>query len=263
MATQTSLLQSIAIQHRVIRALLLREIITRFGRQNLGTLWLVLEPMTFTLGVAAMWMAVGAHHGSSLPIVAFTITGYSSVLMWRNAVSRCNGGIAQNRSLLYHRNVRVMDVFATRILLEVAGTVASFMILTLIFLALEMIYPPVDPLIVAAGLAMLAWFSAAFATVIGSLTTFSHLVDRIWHPLSYLLGPASGAAFMVDWLPPAGREVVLLLPMVHALELIREGFFGNVVRTHYDMTYMAICNLVLTLFGLILLRVASRRVGES
>ena len=51
--------------------------------------------------------------------------------------------------------------------------------------------------------------------------------------------------------------------MVHALELIREGFFGNVVRTHYDMTYMAICNLVLTLFGLILLRVASRRVGES
>ncbi len=263
MATQTSLLRSFAIQRRVIRALLLREMITRFGRQNLGVLWLIVEPMIFTLGVAAMWTAMGMHHGSNLPIVAFAITGYSSVLMWRNAVTRCNGGIAQNRNLLYHRNVRVMDVFATRIFLEISGTVASFAILTIVFLALEMILPPVDPLLVAAGLAMLAWFGAAIGMFIGSATAFSHLVDRVWHPLSYLLFPASGAAFMVDWLPPAGREVVLLLPMVHGVELIREGFFGNVVRTHYDIAYMATCNLLLTLAGLFLMQAAARRVGET
>lgn len=263
MATQTHLLQSFAIQRRVIRALLLREMITRFGRHNMGVLWFVLEPMTFTLGVAAAWTALGAHNGSSLPIVAFAITGYSSVLMWRNAVGRCIGGIEQNCNLLYHRNVRVMDVFATRILLEIVGAIASFIILTLVFLTLEIIDPPTDPLLVAGGLAMLAWFGAAFAIAIGSATAFSHLVDRIWHPLSYLLAPASGAAFMVDWLPPAGREAVLLLPMVHALELVREGFFGNVVRTHYDMAYMAICNLVLTLIGLFLMQAAARRVGHK
>lgn len=262
MSTPASLLRSFAIQRRVIRALLLRELITRFGRENLGVLWLVAEPMIFTLGVAAMWTAIGANHGSNLPIVAFAITGYSSVLMWRNAVNRCNGGIEQNRNLLYHRNVRVMDVYATRILLELAGATASFAVLTVIFLALGMIEPPADPLVVVAGWSMLGWFGAALALVVGSATAFSHLVDRIWHPLSYLLFPASGAAFMADWLPPAGRDAVLLLPMVHGVELVREGFFGGVVRTHYDMAYMAACNLALTLAGLFLMHAAARRVGR-
>lgn len=263
MAAQTSFLQSFAIQRRVIRALLLRELITRFGRENLGVLWLVVEPMVFTLGVAAFWSATGANHGSNLPIVAFAITGYSSVLMWRNTVSRCAGGVRENSNLLYHRNVRVMDVYATRILLEAGGATASFAALTLIFAATESIQLPIDPLSVVAGWAMLAWFGAALAIVVGSAATFSHLVDRIWHPASYLLFPLSGAAFMVDWLPPAGREVVLLLPMVHAVELIREGFFGHVVRTHYDMTYMAAFNLVLTFVGLCIMRASAGRVGEK
>ena len=54
---RTSFLHSLAIQLRVIRALLMREVITRFGRHNLGVLWLVAEPMIFTLGVAALWSA--------------------------------------------------------------------------------------------------------------------------------------------------------------------------------------------------------------
>ncbi len=263
MPATTSLLQSFAIQRRVIRALLLRELITRFGRENLGVLWLVGEPMIFTLGVAALWSAMRAHQFSSLPIIAFAITGYSSVLVWRNTVSRCIGGIDANASLLYHRNVRVIDVYATRILLELGGATASFSVLAVIFLATESIYPPVDPLSVVVGWAMLGWFGGALAIFIGSATAFSHLVDRIWHPVSYLLFPLSGAAFMVDWLPPAGREVVLLLPMVHGLELIREGFFGNVVPTHYDLGYMATCNLVLTLAGLFAMQAAARRVGEK
>ena len=69
-----SLGRSLVIQARVIRALLLRELITRFGRRNLGLLWLVVEPMLFTLGVAALWTAVGASQRSNLPIVAFSIT---------------------------------------------------------------------------------------------------------------------------------------------------------------------------------------------
>ena len=49
------------IQRRVLHALLMREIITRFGRENLGVLWLVAEPMLFTLGVATLWTAAGLH----------------------------------------------------------------------------------------------------------------------------------------------------------------------------------------------------------
>src|SRR5271154_7236383 len=100
-----SLLQCLGIQRRVLHALLMREIITRFGRENLGVLWLVGEPMLFTLGVATLWAAAGLHHRSPIPIVAFAVTGYSTVLMWRNSANRAGSSIQANKQLLFHRNV--------------------------------------------------------------------------------------------------------------------------------------------------------------
>jgi ABC-type polysaccharide/polyol phosphate export permease len=254
-------MRSLQIQRQVLHALLMREVITRFGRENLGVLWLIGEPMIFTLGVAALWSAADMNHGSVLPIVAFAITGYSSVLVWRNTVGRCNSGIQQNLNLLYHRNVRVLDVFVTRIVLEVVGATGSFIVLTMVFLALEWIEPPVDLLTVVGGWALLCWFGGALAITIGAVTAYSEVVDRLWHPVSYLLFPLSGAAFMVDWLPQAGRDVVLMLPMVHGVEMVRDGFFGAIVRTHYDVPFLVVCNLVLSFAGLFVLRDAAWRRG--
>lgn len=239
---------------------MMREVITRYGRENLGVLWLIAEPAIFTLGVSALWSAAGLTHGSSLPIVAFAITGYSSVLMWRNTASRCNSAIHQNFNLLYHRNVQMIDVFITRILLEMAGTTASFTLLSLFFIGIEAIEPPVDLMRVVQGWFMLAWFGASLGMMLGAGTAYSEIVDRIWHPTSYLLFPLSGAAFMVEWLPTPAQEVVLMLPMVHGVEMVREGFFGNTVKTHYDVAYMALCCLVMTLIALFLVRDAGRRV---
>jgi capsular polysaccharide transport system permease protein len=47
---------------------------------------------------------------------------------------------------------------------------------------------------------------------------------------------------------------------VHGVEILREGYFGSVVKTHYDVGYLATCCLVLTLTGLFLTREAARRV---
>ena len=258
----TTLRQSLRIQGRVIWALMMREVITRFGRENIGVLWLIGEPMIFTLGVTELWSGAGFDHGSNLPIVAFAVTGYSSVLMWRNSVSRCCSGIQSNVSLLYHRNVRVIDVFITRILLEMGGATASFLVLASFFVAIEWIAPPQDALMVVGGWLMLAWFGTALSMLIGAATVYSELVERLWHPSAYLLFPLSGAAFMVDWLPTEMQRLVLLLPMVHGVEILREGYFGAAVRTHYDVSYMAAINLVLTLAALVVVRGASRRVGS-
>jgi ABC-type polysaccharide/polyol phosphate export permease len=254
------MVESLGIQRRVLHALLMREIITRFGRANLGVLWLVVEPMLFTLGVATLWIAAGLHHGSPIPIVAFAITGYSSVLMWRNSASRASSAVAQNKPLLFHRNVQVIDVLITRIVLEVGGATASFIALSLLFIFVGWMPAPIDPLEVVFGWFMLAWFGASLALLIGAGTAFSEIVDRLWHPAAYLLFPLSGAAFMVDWLPVAMQKLVLLLPMVHGTEILREGFFGNVIQTHYDVGYMATCCLVLSLAGLYVVQQASRRV---
>lgn len=256
-----SLTHSFRVQSRVVSALLIRESLTRYGRHNLGFLWMFLEPMVFTLGVTALWTAMRSTHGSTLPIAGFALTGYSSVLLWRNMPSRCMSAIAPNQALLHHRNVRIMDLFIARILLEALGVTMSFALLTLVFWGTDLLALPSDVLLVIAGWLILAWFGAALGVILGCLAVRSEMVERFWHPISYLLFPLGGAAFMVDWLPQAAREVVLLLPMVHGTELIRDGFFGASVRPHYDVGYVTVVNLLMTLVAAALLRDTTHRVG--
>lgn len=248
------------VQRRVIWALFLREILTRYGRHNLGFLWLFVEPMLFTLGVTALWTATRSLHGSDLPIVAFAITGYSSVLLWRNMPGRCIGSVGPNLSLLYHKQVKIFDIFLARVLLEAAGATTSFVALVLFFSFIGWISPPEDILTVALGWFMLAWFGASLAILLGAGSEQSELVDKLWHPSAYLLFPLSGAAFMVDALPPAAQDIVLLLPMVHGVEYVRHGYFGSAFHAHYDLAYMACCCLVLTILGLAQTRRISRIV---
>ncbi len=259
-SVEPSLRRSWSIQRRVIWALFLREIMTRFGRHNIGFLWLFVEPMLFTLGVTALWTASESMHGSNLPIVAFAITGYSSVLLWRNMSGRCIGALEPNLSLLYHRNVRPIDIFIARLLLEGAGATMSLVFLTLFFSFIGWLQMPEDILQVVTAWVMLAWFGVSLALLLGALSETSELVEKLWHPMSYLLFPLSGAAFLVDSLPTAAQDVVLWLPMVHGVEYLREGYFGSQIVAHYDLTYMAIANLALTILGLAILSKISREV---
>ncbi len=259
-AGNTSFIGSLRLQIRVLGALLMREIITRYGRDNLGFLWLFVEPMMFTLGVTALWTAAGLHHGSSLPIVAFALTGYSSVLLWRNMPSRCAMAIGANAGLLYHNNVRVIDLFIVRVLLEFIGATISFTVLATLFTSLGMMNSPADILKVLLGWILLAWFGSALAMIVGALTARTEVVERLWHPTAYLLFPLSGAAFMVEWLPTNFQQVILFLPMVHGVEILRDGYFGTAVRTHYSVGYIFVVVMLMTLVALILVRDAGRRV---
>lgn len=256
----TSLSRSLAIQLRVIHALLLREVITRYGRHGLGVLWLMLEPMLFTLGVTALWYAVKAHTVSNIPIVAFAITGYSSVLMWRNATSRCSKAIEPNLALMYHRNVKVIDIFLSRIVLEWIGATASITVLTVFFASIGAMQWPSDLWPVIGGWFLLAWFSLALALIVGAISERSETFERVWHIVTYLLFPLSGAMFMVHWLPKAAQQAVLWLPMVHGVEMIRHGYFGEVIPTYEEPVYFAMANLILMMIGLALVRETGRRV---
>jgi len=244
----------------VIGALLMREIITRYGRHNIGFLWLFVEPMLFTLGVTALWTATRSTHGSTLSIVTFAVTGYSTVLMWRNCATRCSKAIEPNLSLLYHRNVTVLDIFFSRILLEVASASASFIALAAIFIATGWMEPPINLTETLVAWLQLIWFSTALGLFVGSVSERSEVFERVWHMLTYLIFPFSGAVFMVEWLPTTARQYMLMIPMVHAVELVRHGYFGNQVIGHGSHGFLAVVNLSLTLIGLILAADISKKV---
>lgn len=249
-----------AVQRRVIHALLMREVLTRFGRHNIGFLWMFVEPMVFTLFVAGLWTLLGMGHVSSIPIVAFAVTGYSSVLMWRNVPSRLIRAVEPNAALMYHRYVRLLDVYLARSLLEVAGVFVAFITLTLVMWLLGVIAFPEDPFKVLLGVALTAWFGVALAFNVGALSERGELLEKVWHPLSYILFPVSGAAYLVDALPTYAQPYALLFPMVHGTELMREGYFGSVFTAHYSLPYLVGVNLLLTLLGLAQTRVVAARI---
>ena len=256
----TPLLESWRIQTRVIGALLMREILTRYGRHNIGFLWLFVEPMMFTVGVTVLWSLTKSLHGSSIPITAFALTGYSSVLMWRNMPMRCISALEPNRLLFFHRKVRMLDIFFARLLLEFGGATISFILLSLLFEAAGLLDPPEDLLTVIAGWLMLAWFGSALGLWLGTLSIRYEIVERVWHPVSYLTLPLSGAAYLVDALPADIQPLALWMPMVNGIELMREGYFGSHARAHYDITYMAAASIIMTLAALLQLRLSARSI---
>lgn len=252
--SSANLHKSWRVQLRVIGALLMRETLTRYGRHNIGFLWLFVEPMIFTLGVTALWTVTKSVHGSDLPIVAFALTGYSSVLLWRNMPGRCIGALRSNLALMYHHNIKILDIYFARVILEFAGATMSFSVLGAVYIGLGILAPPQDVIKVIAGWLILAWFGAALAIFLGALSHRNELVDKIWHPAAYLLFPLSGSAFLVAALPSAAQQIVLYIPTVHGVELVREGWFGVQARAAYDLGYVIPFNLVLSALALLQVR---------
>jgi ABC-type polysaccharide/polyol phosphate export permease len=239
------------VQRRVIGALLMREMLTRYGRRNIGFLWLFVEPMMVTLTVAAVWTARGFHQISDIPIVSFVITGYSGIQLWRNMSRRCINAIEPNQSLLRHRPVKMLDIYLARMLLEVAGTTTSFALLCVVFLLFSnQISPPENILQVVFAWFLLAWFSMGMSITLGALSELTPLVNKFWPPMIYILYPLSGAMFLVDTLPHGMRQVVLYIPIVHANEMLRDGFFGSHFHAYYDLSYLVAWCMGLCIVGL-------------
>jgi len=258
--SDNSFVTSLRIHGRVLSALYLREIMTRYGRDNLGFLWLFVEPMLYTLGVTGIWYLKGGENTQTTGVIPFAMTGYSTVILWRNTTNRSTTAISPNVGLLFHRNVQVWDVIVARILLELSGASVSFVLLCLFWMFMGKLSFPHDILLTIIAWGMFVWFSAGLALVIGSLAIYSDVVERIWHPLAYFMLPISGAFYLVEWLPTRVKEILAWFPLVDACEMLRDSFFGPTIHAYYDVAYLVYWNTGLSLAGLFFLWEAGHRV---
>lgn len=257
---QTTFHQSLAIQGRVIGALLMREIITRYGRQNLGFLWLFIEPLSMTLFMVAMWKLMRADQISSLNIIAFTITGYPLMMMWRNASNRAIGAIGANLSLLYHRNVKVLDTIFSRMLLEIAGATTAQIFIMAIFVVAGLINVPQDPFYMLVSWFLMAFFALGLGLIICSIAQKFDAFGKIWGTLSFVMMPLSGVFVFVHNLPQNIQSMAQWIPMIHGTEMFRHGYFGDSVTTYESISYLVICDLAMLLIGLIMVKNFSKGI---
>ena len=246
---KTSFWESLIIQKRVIGALLMREIITRYGRNNIGFLWLFVEPLLMTLIMVLMWKFFKVNNISTLNIVAFTITGYPMMMMWRNASNRAIGSISANMSLLYHRNVRVLDTIFARMLLEIAGATIAQIAIMSVLIAVRWIEMPADIFYMLLAWLLMAMFAIGLGLIICSVAFHFEPFGKVWGTISFVMMPLSGVFFFVHNLPQQLQHYVLMLPMVHGTEMFRAGYFGNSVTTYGNPWFLLLCNVVLLLLG--------------
>ena len=256
---QESFWHQLGIQRRVIWALVLREMITRFGREGLGILWLIGEPAMFIVGVMVIFSSIdGPRNGVS--VAEYLAVSYPTLLLWRNTTGRVAKALEANRSLLHHVPIRPVDLFYSRIILEFSGAAASFLVLYLVFVALGICQWPADVFRMVIGYLMVVWFSFGFVLMMGALTELSETIDRVSHIILYLMLPFSGVFVPVSLVPDQFKHLIVLFPLVDCVEMFHAGYFGERMQTYYFVGYTIAANLVLTFIGLVLTQIAIGRV---
>ena len=238
---------------RIIGALVVREMVTRYGREGLGFLWIIGEPLVFCFGVMLLWSLMKPEYEHGIRLAPFIMTGYMSILLFRHMLSSCAGALQANVGLLHHRIVRPLHLFLARAILEVGGGAAAFSIVYMVLLAKGDVSLPHDYLLLYSGYAILAMISIGFSMTFSALIIRFEVLERVLPVVMYIMIPLSGAFFMVEWIPEQYRNYILINPLPHTIEMVRAGVFGEFVPTHYDPLYAIAWGVGLNLVGLLLL----------
>jgi capsular polysaccharide transport system permease protein len=252
-----SLLPLLRIQGRVIGALILREMIARFGRRGGGFLWLFLEPLLFMALIGGFRFVI--FHETlrhDIPIVVFAFVSLLPFLMFRHILSQSVGAVVQNSGLLYHRQVTVLDVLLARNLLEVSVTVALALV-GLVLCGLYLGEWPADPLLFAVALLMSALLANGIGMLFGALGAVFTPARRVVGPLTLVILPLSGAMWLMQDMPPAFRAWAEWIPMVSLHEAMRDAQFGSRIVSYHDLGYVLWWALGATLVGLAAVRAVS------
>lgn len=248
------------IQIRVLKALMLRELTTRFGRENIGFLWVMVEPLLFAGLIALLWRVTKGPFEAGVDIVAFVISGYIPLVLFRSTVNRAVSCFTANGSLMYHRQIKILDIIIVRFLIEFIGHMMAYLFVVIFLYSFDGFPIPFDLGYLILGWLYFSLFSFSVALVIAPLSEMSETVEKVIPVSNYMMVPFSGAFFLVDLLKPELAAAVLYSPPVHAMEMMRYGIFGPTINAQFDYLYPISFCLPCMALGLLLCRIVRRQL---
>lgn len=254
--------QGLKIQSRVIGALILRELHTRYGRENIGYLWIIIEPMLFATGIGILHAGSGSSSFSMTDIrpVPFAIVGYGTFIIFRNIINRSSGTIESNAPLLYHRMVSLFDMLISRALLESAGIIASVFILLSLSYCVGLGSFPVRPAYILLGQLYMTWFAFSLSMIVCAATYENSTVERLIHPMTYFAMPLSNIFIMMEWLPNPYKKWLMWVPMAQCEEIVRYGQFESASAKYFSLNYLTLVCCCASVIGLLSLRIVRRHI---
>ncbi len=248
------------VQVRVIGALLIRELSTRFGRENIGFLWIMVEPLLFAVLVGVLWRAMKGPTEFGIDIVAFVISGYIPLVMFRSSVNRAVNGVSVNGGLMYHRQIKILDLVLVRFFIELIGHMMAYLFIAVVLGAFGFFPMPYDLGFLLLGWAYYALFTLSVTLVVAPLSEMSEVLEKLIPVTTYLMIPFSGAFYLVGTLSPEAAAVVLASPPVHGMEMMRYGIFGPGIDPQFDFLFPLKFCLPCMAVGLLLCRLVRKRL---
>lgn len=262
--TQSEVMRGLDVQRRVIGALIMREIHTRYGRENIGYLWMFVEPCLLAAAVAGIHLGQqSTHFGTGVGVIPFTLTGYCLFIIFRSIITRAEATLEANKPLLFHRMVTIFDMLLARAVLEAIATTATLGLLIMAATAFGWAELPARPLTLLGAILFMFWFSLGLSMSVSAASYMSKAVGKFVHPVTYILMPISGAFFQLRWIPEPYRTWLSWSPLNQIFEMAYTGQFEAIESPYFDPIYIAGWCLVLTFLGLLSIRVVRPHVHLS
>jgi capsular polysaccharide transport system permease protein len=233
----------------IMRALIIRDLMVRFGRHHLGFVWTILEPMILCSGVMVLWSFIHEPIIRGVPVLMFVLTGYMPLTLWRHMTNPMARLLRGNIGLLYHRPLTHGHILLARSILEFLSATTALLVIYFMGIATGLATPVQDPGLAMAAWLLGGWYFGAQGLAIAAWTEYWEPAEKFIQPSQYLLLPLSGVFFLVDWMPDYAQKLLLYNPSVHVLEMFRAGFLGEAITTHYDVHYLVVCNIVMSMIG--------------
>ncbi len=249
------------IQRRVVGALMIRELTTRYGRENIGFLWIMVEPLLFAALVGVLWRMMKGPEEHGVSVVAFVASGYIPITLFRQAVGRSVRVFTVNSSLMYHRQIKVLDFITVRFIVELIGSMMAYLFIAVLLMWLNEFPIPDDLGLLLSGWFLYVFFVFSICLILAPLSELSDVLEKLIPVTTYVMIPFSGTFTMTSWLTPEAQSILYYSPFVHAMEMTREGIFGQGVNAIYDWRVPFWTSVVLTLIGLAMCRRIRRELA--
>ncbi|WP_456489434.1 ABC transporter permease [Caminibacter pacificus] len=254
---------SLHIFFSVVKALLLREIQTRFGTQKLGYLWALIEPMSTIIIFALIKEALHPNGMPGISYPVFLASGMIAYFMFRNIVIKSMDSFTANKGLFVYKQVKPFDTILSRYLLE---TNLHF-IIVLVFLFIGWYLGlDIECKNILGVLTAYIWLSLfglslgiLFAVLGFFFENFKKIIGIMFLPLYFM----SALFYDVSSLPPVAQKILYYNPVVHFMEMIHGNYFYGMDTKFVDYNYMLIWTIVPAFVGLWLYKKSERKIIMS
>ena len=241
------------VMYASIRALIFRELQTRFGQYRLGYLWVFLEPL-FSIGI--MVVLFGTIMRRTLPgmdYTVFLINGIIPFLMFRTGISQAMSAVRSNKGLFSYKPVKPIDALLARNFLELILKVIVYIAFSaaLVWFGFNISFSYIPELIFYWFLLFL--FTVSCSLIFMVVVDFSNEIEKFVSVLFLLLYLLSGILYSIHIIPAQYREYLLWNPLIHIIEHMRHAVApAYVLVPGISLTYFLAWLMFTTFIGLLL-----------